>query len=134
MGMPCFSTCAFTRVGDWFTDTATATSLILPAYFFDAAVIAGSSCLQFGHHVAQNSMSTGVLPTYWPRSNGCPSSVSTATELGALDPTGRPVSCACSGSGIGNGERGTDRSGNAATAIAATAIRRPNFISTAVPF
>src|SRR5205807_2174559 len=57
------------------------------------ALRCGSSSRQFGHHVAQNSMSTGVLPTYCARSDGFPSSVSTAAA-GALVPIAIPMSCA----------------------------------------
>ena len=84
------------RSTDWFTDTATATNLILPAYFVIAALIFGSSALQLVHHVAQNCNSVGPFFTYSARSIGLPSSVSTAAP-GASLPTAIPDSWALTG-------------------------------------
>ena len=84
---------AFTRSGVSFTDTATPTNFTCVPYFFAAASSVGSSSLQFGHHVAQNSMTTGVLPMYCARSDSLPSSVCTFAD-GAVLPTSMPRSCA----------------------------------------
>src|SRR5947209_2855715 len=51
-----------------FTPTATATNVTVLPYFACAALSDGSSALHSGHHVAQNSSSTGCFPTYCPRS------------------------------------------------------------------
>src|SRR5687767_14078964 len=62
-------------------------------YFFSSERNAGSSSLQLGHHVAQNSMTIGALPTQEPMSTGLPSRVATRAE-GARVPTGIPDSWA----------------------------------------
>src|SRR5439155_977607 len=61
-------------------------------YFACAALSDGSSALHSGHHVAQNSSSTGCFPTYCPRSTDFPSRSTTVTS-GALVPRGKPTSC-----------------------------------------
>src|SRR5213075_2475215 len=92
-GSACFSTYAFTRSSDWFTDTATPTNRTFDPYFACIDFMVGSSSRQLGHQVAQNSSSTGVLPTHADRSAGFPSSVSTAAP-GPTEPSSRPMSCA----------------------------------------
>src|SRR5580765_3519654 len=97
-------------------------------YFFATSTIVGSSCLHSGHHVAQNSMSIGVLPTYCPMSNDFPSRVSTMVDVGALAPTGSPVSCAWR-AGAGNGEPGTESIGAIATAPTAASTSQGRRLS-----
>src|SRR3989475_7274297 len=101
-----------------FTATPTATNVTLVPYLACAALSDGSSALHSGHHVAQNSSSTGCFPTYCPRSTVFPSRSSTATT-GALAPTASPTSCA--------------RSDGASTSASATPRIDPYRITTPVP-
>src|SRR5438046_357246 len=75
------------EAGVSFTPTPTATNFTAVPYFACAALSDGSSALHSGHHVAQNSSSTGCFPTYCPRCTDFPSRSTTVTS-GALVPRG----------------------------------------------
>src|SRR6185437_9731572 len=77
---------------------ATPMNLTLAPYFLAASIRAGSSSLQLGHQVAQNSISIGVLPMYWERLASLPSRVVT-TAAGAVAPIWMPRSWARAAAG-----------------------------------
>src|SRR5438128_3547204 len=82
----------FVGPGRSFTAAPVATNVTLSPYLTCAALSDGSSALHSGHHVAQNSSSTGCFPTYCPRCTDFPSRSTTVTS-GALVPRGKPTSC-----------------------------------------